>query len=201
MYLKCYYVHYNMSYLENKGMELKKLCRTAEKCIQCPLCESRTKVVFGEGPHDSNIMFIGEAPGKMEDETGRPFVGRSGQLLSQLISGVDMNRSDVYITSIVKCRPPNNRKPRKLEYNTCMDLYLNEQIEIIKPEIIVLLGNSSSYALIGKKDIKKIHGNVYELDKRRYMTMFHPAAALYNKNLLPQLKMDMVTLKKIANHK
>jgi len=189
-----------MSYLENKGMELKKLCQTAEKCIQCPLRESRTKVVFGEGPPDSNIMFIGEAPGKKEDETGRPFVGRSGQLLSQLISGVGMDRSEVYITSIVKCRPPDNRKPKKLEYSTCMDLYLNEQIKIIKPEIIALLGNSASYALIGKKDINKIHGNIYQLNNRKYMTMFHPAAALYNKNLLPQLKMDMAALKKIANH-
>jgi uracil-DNA glycosylase family 4 len=180
-------------------MELEELCQIAGKCIQCPLHESRTKVVFGEGPNDSNIMFIGEAPGKKEDETGRPFVGRSGQLLDQLINEVGINRFEVYITSIVKCRPPANRKPRKLEYDTCIDLYLNQQIKLIRPEIIVLLGNSAIYALIGRKDIKKIHGNIYELKNRKFMAMFHPAAALYNQALLPQLRGDMANLKKIIN--
>ena len=177
-------------------MKLEKLCEIASTCIKCPLHESRTKVVFGEGPDDAKIMLIGEAPGKNEDETGRPFIGMAGRLLSEILHEADLDRSEIYITSIVKCRPEGNRKPRKLEYNTCMDLYLNKQIELINPDIIGLLGNSASYALIGKKNIKQMHGETYELNGKKYMALFHPAAALYSRALLPELKEDMVTLKK-----
>lgn len=104
-------------------MKLENLCKIAGNCISCPLHESKTHTVFGEGPEDARIMLVGEAPGKNEDETGRPFIGSSGKLLTDLISGAGMNRNDIYITSIVKCRPENNRKPRKLEYTTCIDLF------------------------------------------------------------------------------
>ena len=177
-------------------MNLEKLCEIASTCIKCPLHESRTKVVFGEGSKNAKIMLVGEAPGKKEDETGRPFIGMAGKILSEIIEEAGMDRSDIYITSIVKCRPENNRKPKKLEYTTCIDLYLNKQIELIDPDIIGLLGNSAAYALIGKKNIKQIHGKTYELNGRKYMALFHPAAALYSRVLLPQLKEDMVTLKK-----
>jgi uracil-DNA glycosylase family 4 len=177
-------------------MKLKELCKIASNCKECPLHESRTHVVFGEGPEDAKIMLVGEAPGRFEDETGRPFIGSSGKLLSEIISGAGMDRRDIFITSIVKCRPENNRKPRKLEYTTCMDLYLNKQIESINPDIIGLLGNSAIYSLIGKTDIKKIHGSIYKVDGRKYMALFHPAAALYSRKLLPQLKEDMIELKK-----
>ena len=142
-------------------------------------------------------MLIGEAPGKKEDETGKPFIGMAGKLLTEIINESGMNRSDIYITSIVKCRPENNRKPRKLEYCTCINLYLSKQIELINPDIVGLLGNSAIYALIGEKNIKQIHGKTYELDGRSYMTMFHPAAALYSRKLLPELKKDMIGLSKI----
>ena len=177
-------------------MKLEELCEIANTCIKCPLNESRTNVVFGEGPKDARIMLVGEAPGKNEDETGRPFIGMAGRLLSEIIEEADMKRSDIYITSIVKCRPENNRKPKKLEYTTCIDLYLSRQIELIDPDIIGLLGNSAAYALIGKKNIKQIHGKTYELNGRKYMALFHPAAALYSRKLLPQLKEDMIILKK-----
>lgn len=177
-------------------MKLQELCEVASTCIQCPLHESRTKVVFGEGPDDAKVMLIGEAPGKNEDETGRPFIGMAGRLLDEILHEADLDRSQIYITSIVKCRPENNRKPKKPEYSTCINLYLNRQIELINPDIIGLLGNSALHAVIGQKNIKQIHGEVYNIDGRKYMALFHPAAALYSRALLPQLKEDMVTLKK-----
>lgn len=178
-------------------MNLEKLCEIASTCTKCPLYESRTRVVFGEGSKNAKIMLVGEAPGKKEDETGRPFIGMAGRILSEIIEEAGMDRSDIYITSIVKCRPENNRKPKKMEYTTCIDLYLNKQIELIDPDIVGLLGNSAAYAMIGKKNIKQIHGNTYELNGRKYMALFHPAAALYSRVLLPQLKEDMVILKKL----
>ncbi|MGB9937829.1 MAG: uracil-DNA glycosylase [Methanobacterium sp.] len=181
-------------------MKLKELCEVANTCIKCPLHESRTKVVFGEGPDDARIMLIGEAPGKNEDETGRPFIGMAGRLLDEILHEADLDRSEIYITSIVKCRPENNRKPKKPEYSTCIDLYLNKQIELINPDIIGLLGNSALYAVIGQKNIKQIHGKVYNLNGRKYMALFHPAAALYSRVLLPQLKEDMITLKREIEH-
>ncbi|WP_414469752.1 uracil-DNA glycosylase [Methanobacterium sp. ACI-7] len=177
-------------------MKLQELCEVASTCIQCPLHESRTKVVFGEGPDDAKVMLIGEAPGKNEDETGRPFIGMAGRLLDEILHEADLDRSQIYITSIVKCRPENNRKPKKPEYSTCINIYLNRQIELINPDIIGLLGNSALHAVIGQKNIKQIHGKVYNLNGRKYMALFHPAAALYSRALLPQLKEDMVTLKK-----
>lgn len=177
-------------------MKLEELCKIASTCVECPLHESRTKVVFGEGPADARIMLIGEAPGKNEDEAGRPFVGMAGRLLSKILHEAGLDRSQIYITNIVKCRPEGNRKPRKPEYTTCIGLYLDKQIKMIDPDIIGLLGNSPSYALIGKKSIKQIHGKTYELNGMRFMALFHPAAALYSRKLLPQLKEDMVTLKR-----
>ncbi|MGB9979342.1 uracil-DNA glycosylase [Methanobacterium sp.] len=177
-------------------MNLEELCKVASTCIKCPLHESRTKVVFGEGSKNAKIMLVGEAPGKKEDETGRPFIGMAGRILSEIIEDAGMDRADIYITSIVKCRPENNRKPKKLEYTTCIDHYLSKQIELIDPDIVGLLGNSAAYALIGEKNIKQIHGKTYEKDGRKYMALFHPAAALYSRVLLPQLKEDMVTLRK-----
>jgi uracil-DNA glycosylase family 4 len=177
-------------------MKLERLCEIASTCIKCPLHENRTNVVFGEGPKNAKIMLVGEAPGKKEDETGRPFIGSAGRILSEIINEAGMDRSDIYITSIVKCRPENNRKPKKIEYTTCIDLYLSKQIELIDPDIVGLLGNSAIYALIGKNNIKQIHGKTYEVNGRKYMALFHPAAALYSRALLPQLKEDMVILKK-----
>lgn len=178
-------------------MKLKGLCKIASTCVECPLHKSREKVVFGEGPKNADIMFVGEAPGEKEDETGRPFIGRSGKLLTDLVEDAGMDRRDIYITSVVKCRPENNRIPRKLEYETCINLYLSKQIELINPRIIGLLGNSAIYALIRRKNITRIHGNTYEVDGIKYMALFHPAAALRFRKLLPQLKEDMLKLKSL----
>lgn len=178
-------------------MTFEELCEMASICTECALHEGRTKVVFGEGPSDAKIMLIGEAPGKNEDETGRPFIGMAGKLLSEIIHEAGLNRSEIFITSIVKCRPDGNRKPKKTEYTKCIDLFLSKQIELINPDIIGLLGNSAIYALIGEKNIKQIHGNLYEIDGQKYMALFHPAAALYSRKLLPELKEDMIKLKEL----
>ncbi len=178
-------------------MKLEQLCEIAGNCTECSLQEGRTKVVFGEGPSDAKIMLIGEAPGKNEDETGRPFIGMAGKLLSEIIHEAGLNRSDIFITSIVKCRPDGNRKPKKPEYTKCINLFLNKQIKLINPDIIGLLGNSAIYALIGEKNIKQIHGNIYEVNGRKYMALFHPAAALYSRKLLPDLKEDMIKLREL----
>lgn len=178
-------------------MKLEQLCEIAGNCTECPLHHGRTKVVFGEGPSNAKIMLIGEAPGKNEDETGRPFIGMAGKLLSEILHEAGLNRSDIFITSIVKCRPDGNRKPKKPEYTKCITLFLNKQIELINPDIIGLLGNSAIYALIGEKNIKQIHGNIYEIDGLKYMALFHPAAALYSRKLLPDLKEDMIKLREL----
>lgn len=178
-------------------MKLEQLCEIAGNCTECSLQEGRTKVVFGEGPSDAKIMLIGEAPGKNEDETGRPFIGMAGKLLSEIIHEAGLNRSDIFITSIVKCRPDGNRKPKKPEYTKCINLFLNKQIKLINPDIIGLLGNSAIYALIGEKNIKQIHGNIYDVNGRKYMALFHPAAALYSRKLLPDLKEDMTKLREL----
>lgn len=175
-------------------MKLKELCKMASVCQECPLHENRTKVVFGEGPVDAKIMLVGEAPGRNEDETGRPFIGMAGKLLSEVLVDTGIDRSKIYITSILKCRPEGNRKPRKKEYDTCIKRFLDKQIEIINPDIIGLLGNSAIHAVIGENRIKQIHGKIYELKGRRYMALFHPAAALYSRKLLPLLKEDFSAL-------
>jgi len=175
-------------------MKLEELCKIASTCLECPLHESRTKVVFGQGPDNAKIMLIGEAPGKNEDETGKPFVGRAGKLLTNALEKAGLERSEIYITNIVKCRPEGNRKPKKPEYETCTGLYLNKQIELINPNIIGLMGNSAIYAILGEKNIKQIHGNIYESKGRKYMALFHPAAAIYSRALLPQLEEDYSVL-------
>jgi DNA polymerase len=131
-------------------------------------------------------MFIGEAPGAKEDELGRPFVGRSGQLLTKLIESIGLSREDVFITSILKSRPPNNRKPKSDEVAACMG-YLDRQIEIINPKVIVLLGGTAISTMIGPWKVTEAHGRFYEAEGRTYFMTYHPAAALR----FPSLKVTM----------
>ncbi len=137
---------------------------------------------------------IGEAPGKNEDLEGRPFVGRAGDFLEELLDHIDLSRDDVFITNIVKCRPPDNRDPRKDEIDSC-NHFLEEQIDLIDPEIIVSLGNHATETLTGKKGMKSLHGEKLEYDGRTLVPMYHPAAALYNPNLKDTMVKDMKGLK------
>lgn len=166
-------------------------------CTKCDLHKSRKNAVPGEGPKDAKIMIIGEGPGQNEDEQGRPFVGAAGKLLTELLETIGLNRSDVFITNIVKCRPPNNRAPRVSEIEAC-NPYLMSQIDLVKPRIICLLGTPAITTLLGKEfTATKSHGKPTLKENRLIIPMYHPAVALYDASLRGVLEADFGTLKKI----
>ena len=163
-------------------------------CTKCELHKTRINPVPGEGPVTAKVMFIGEAPGAKEDETGRPFVGRSGKLLRALIEEIGLTENDVFITSILKSRPPKNRTPRKSESAACMT-YLERQIEVINPQVIVLVGGVAISNLIGPWKLGEAHGRFYEANGRTYFMCYHPAAALRNPDLKDVMRADFAKLK------
>jgi uracil-DNA glycosylase family 4 len=158
--------------------ELEKIHDAIIHCTRCPLHKSRKHAVPGAGPVDAQLMFVGEAPGAQEDEEGLPFVGRSGQLLTDLLSEVGIRRESVFITSVLKSRPPNNRTPTSTEITLCRP-YLERQIEVISPQCIVLLGSVAISSLIGPWKMAEAHGKFHvSADRRQYFMTYHPAAAL-----------------------
>ncbi len=157
---------------------LNELRTEALACTSCRLSEGRTQVVFGDGDPEADVVFVGEAPGQHEDEQGVPFVGRSGQLLDQLLGEIGLERRDVYIANVVKCRPPSNRDPRPDEIEACKR-YLSEQLQLIDPKVVVTLGNFSSKLLLKTETgITRLRGTAYEWWGRLLVPTFHPAAAL-----------------------
>ena len=165
---------------EDRAERLRLLQAEASACTNCRLHEGRTTVVFGDGSPDADLMFIGEGPGRHEDEQGLPFVGRSGQLLSTLLERVGLSRPEVYIANVVKCRPPGNRDPRPDEIEACKG-YLVEQLRIIDPAVVVTLGNFSTKLLLKTEvGITRMRGQVYPWWGRHVVPTFHPAAALRN---------------------
>ena len=170
-------------------MTLPQLLRAVHDCVRCPLHKSRTRAVPGEGNPHADIMFIGEGPGKQEDRQGRPFVGASGKFLDQLLHNIGYSRHDVYIANVVKCRPPNNRDPNPEELEACKP-YLDRQIELIDPKVIVTLGRFSMYRYFPGASISKIHGQPRRVGHRLIVPMFHPAAALYQPRWRPLIIED-----------
>ena len=168
--------------MNEKWTALEAECRA---CMDCQLCQTRHNVVFGMGKPDSEVLFIGEGPGQTEDETGLPFVGRAGQLLDKIMAGVGIDRKDIYITNIVKCRPPQNRDPLPEEQTQCRK-WLDRQIEIMQPKIIVCLGRISAQLFI-KPDFRvtKEHGVFFQRGNTLLMGTFHPSALLRNPNNRP----------------
>jgi DNA polymerase len=167
---------------EEKAEALRALKEDIGDCRRCKLHKGRSTIVFGEGNPDASLMFIGEGPGKEEDIQGRPFVGEAGQLLTRLIKKMGMMRDEVYIGNIVKCRPPMNRDPEPDEIETCFQ-FINRQIEIISPKVIVSLGRISSQSLIGTKTpISRLRGRFYSYSGIPLMPTFHPAYLLRNPN-------------------
>jgi DNA polymerase len=159
----------------------------------------RTQAVPGYGPVTARIMAVGEAPGETEDREGKPFVGAAGQLLTRLLEGVGLNRRDIYITNIVKCRPPGNRDPEQPEVEACAH-YLDEQIELLRPEVILVLGRHALGRLLpGEGSITRLHGRRIVRGDRVYVPLYHPAAALYNNSLLATLEQDMRTVRGILD--
>jgi DNA polymerase len=181
-----------------KKEKLEILYEETCDCVNCKLSTTRKNYVFGEGNPDADIMFIGEAPGREEDEIGRPFVGRSGKLLTGIIeNGMQIKREDVYISNIVKCRPTINlegktdRKPEKDEINNCCFI-LEKQIEIIKPKVIITLGNPATrFMLNTKQGITKIHGIFGEYKNIKVMPIYHPSYVLRNGGEKSPLKKDV----------
>lgn len=164
-----------------------------------PLSETCKGLVFGEGNPNAEILFIGEAPGEEEDKLGRPFVGRSGKLLDKLLEGISLDREDVYITNIVKLRPPNNRDPHPEEKEAFLAILL-EQLDIISPKVIATLGRHSTLALLPEGNVKNIRGKIQRDSQGRViLPIYHPAAALYNPNLFTELEEQFQTLKALAN--
>ncbi len=157
---------------------LDELGAIAAGCAACDLAQGRTNVVFGAGSKDADVLIVGEAPGQQEDEMGLPFVGRSGQLLIKLLGEIELQREDVYIANVVKCRPPGNRDPRPDEIDACKR-YLKRQIEIIDPTVVITLGNfSTKLLLVTTTGITRMRGRAYEWWGRFLVPTFHPAAAL-----------------------
>lgn len=162
-------------------------------CVKCNLSKTRTNAVPGKGNSKAEILFIGEAPGRNEDLKGEPFVGSAGNILSEALTLAGLSREDVYITNVVKCRPPNNRVPLEEEKESCQP-YLSKELQIIKPKIICIMGNTAYGSLLGGNSITKNRGNLIEKDGQRYFLTIHPAAAIYNQELKSVLKTDMKTL-------
>ena len=176
---------------------MSALTELYDQIAQCRLCEIskyRTRAVPGEGPEDARIMFIGEAPGYNEDQQGRPFVGAAGQFLEQLLASVGLSRQKVYITNVIKTRPPDNRDPLPGEIENCRR-WLDRQLEIMKPGLIVTLGRHSMARFFPGKTISKIHGTAQRRDGVIYFAMYHPAAALHQQALRKDLEADMLKLK------
>jgi uracil-DNA glycosylase len=176
-------------------VDLPSLSAAVHSCRRCPLGHSRTRAVPGVGPTDSRIMIVGEAPGQNEDQQGEPFVGAAGKLLDQLLRGIGLTRADVFITNILKCRPPGNRDPQPLEVEACSP-YLEQQQRLIKPEVILLLGRHALARLLpGYDSISRLHGKVIVKDDVTYIPIYHPAAALYNSFLMGPLEQDFRAVK------
>lgn len=172
---------------------LEQIAREVSVCTKCALHESRKKAVTGEGPADAEIMFIGEGPGFHENEQGRPFVGASGKFLDQLLAQAGLERSDVFIANVVKCRPPANRDPQPEELQACNE-YLEGQIKAINPSIIVTLGRISMGRYVPGAKITSIHGQMQKIDGKFVIPMYHPAAALHQPALRPAILADFAKL-------
>lgn len=178
---------------------LDELYQEIKDCNKCDLCKGRTQVVFGVGSSESDLLFIGEAPGRNEDQQGEPFVGAAGKLLNKLLQSIELSRQDIYIANVLKCRPPNNRDPQPEEIDACKN-HLAEQIKIIKPKIIAPLGKFASSWLLGKNvSMSKVHGKKFAAKNFFIFPVYHPAAALYARTTLVDLEKDFGELKKMLD--
>jgi uracil-DNA glycosylase family 4 len=173
--------------------ELTDLCQEIKDCQLCILSQGRSHAVPGEGPEDADIMFIGEAPGFHEDRQGRPFVGAAGNYLNELLEKINLRREEVYITNVVKCRPPGNRDPQPEEVEACR-AYLDKQIELIRPRLIVTLGRFSMQRYFPGASISRIHGQPKRVGNVIYYPMFHPAAALHQPRWRSLVEEDILKL-------
>lgn len=177
--------------VEQRRETLETIAREVQACRQCVLHSARTQAVPGTGRPDAEIMFIGEAPGYHEDQQGLPFVGASGKYLGELLGMIGLTRNDVFITNVIKCRPPGNRDPLPAEIDTCVPAFLQRQIATVQPKIIATLGRySMALFLPNNVRITKVHGQPRHVNGRVIYPLFHPAAVLRNPNLRPAMEAD-----------
>lgn len=170
--------------------DLEALHEQIRGCTHCKLQAARTNAVPGEGPEQADVIFIGEAPGFHEDKQGRPFVGAAGRFLEELLASIDLNREEVFITNVVKCRPPANRDPQPDEIEACRG-YLDRQIELLQPRMVITLGRFSMARYFTNARISQIHGQPKKMDGVIYYPMYHPAAALHQPSLRRTVQDDM----------
>ena len=168
------------------------------RCTNCELCNSRKNAVPGEGSSSAKVVFVGEAPGRFEDVQAKPFVGAAGKILEAALVNANISRSQVFITNIVKCRPPGNRRPKRDEIIMCND-YLDKQISVISPKIVCILGATAYSSLLGGKEITLNRGKLLNINGRDYFLTIHPAAILYRRKLLQVLEEDMLKLSRLIN--
>jgi len=178
---------------------LIELYKEMANCRDCELAKYRTKVVPGEGPEEAELLFIGEAPGWHEDQQGRPFVGPAGAFLDQLLASIGLSREQVYIANVIKCRPRENRDPLPVEIQACRK-WLDQQIEIIHPRMIITLGRYSLARYFPNQSISKIHGKARKESDIIYYPMYHPAAALHQGSLRQIIEADMLRIPEILAH-
>ena len=174
-------------------MSIQQIRDEVVRCTKCELCRTRTNAVPGKGNPRAKIVFIGEAPGRTEDAKGEPFVGSAGKKLLDALAKNGITRDSVYITNVVKCRPPNNRVPNESERDACR-AYLDSELDIIQPEIICVLGNTASNSVLGQGEITKNRGKIIEKNGRKYFLTFHPAAIIYNQELASIFESDIAVL-------
>ena len=180
-----------------KPTKIDQIKLDVTSCQKCKLHTTRTLAVPGSGNYNAEIMFIGEAPGRSEDIHGKPFVGAAGTKLSAALEDAGLSRDSVYITNVVKCRPPDNRVPSKQERHTCMP-YLHDEIKHVNPRIICILGNTAFGSILGGSEITKYRGKIASMDGRLYYITIHPAAVIYNQSLLKTLHNDIKNLADVA---
>ena len=186
---------------------MDRLAEEVSNCRRCDLCKLRENVVFGEGDLETAVVLVGEAPGRREDEEGRPFVGSAGKLLNRILDETGLNRGDIYITNIVKCRPPGNRRPNQGEVEECAT-HLDKQLSLIEPRVIVPMGNSATGYFLKRHGLRRqaigsIRGHVLPIkaawgDAKLY-PIYHPAAILYNRRLEEDLRNDLRALRKLID--
>ncbi len=198
-YLSCYHnpeariINLLICFMQDRISALRELNQQIAQCRLCEIAKYRTKAVPGEGPAEAEIIFLGEAPGWHEDQQGRPFVGPAGQFLEQLLASIGLRREQVFITNVIKTRPPDNRDPLPIEIQNCRK-WLDRQLEIIRPKLIVTLGRYSMVMFFPGKSISKIHGTAQKRDGVIYYAMYHPAAALHQQSLRKDIEADMLKI-------
>lgn len=175
---------------------LSLVSEEVRKCVKCPLSLSRTNAVPGDGPRDAKVLLIGEAPGRNEDLQGRPFVGAAGRRLDSLLKEAGLSRSDVFITNVVKCRPPENRRPTGSEADACHP-YLERQLGLVRPKVVVLLGDSALKRFLPHESLSSAHGRVFEQRGFLVFATYHPAAMIYNQALETVIREDFKALGRV----